>query len=95
MEKKGVYLYNHCIGGKITTKYHLPIELDITYSFKSKKPSKEVMEERRKKGLCFEYRLPGHQASLYKNKGKYGKKRQLNATNKGPRTQKQEVCVLN
>ncbi len=60
LEKKGVYLYNYYIGGKITIKYHLPIELDITYSFKSKKPSKEVMEERRKKGLCFEYRLPGY-----------------------------------
>ncbi len=76
-------MYNYYIGGKITTKYHLPIELDITYSFKSKKPSKEVMEERRKKGLCFECGLPGHQASSHKNKGKYGKKRQLNAMNKG------------
>ncbi len=76
-------MYNYYIGGKITTKYHLPIELDITYSFKSKKPSKEVIEERYKKGLCFEYRLPGYQASLHKNKGKHGKKRQLNATNKG------------
>jgi hypothetical protein len=71
------------------------MELDMTHSFKSKKPSKEVMEERHKKGLCFEYRLPGYQASSHKNKGKYGKKRQLNTMNKGPQTQKQEVCVLN
>ena len=53
-------MYNYYTGGKITTKYHLPIELNITYSFKSKKPSKEVIEERYKKGLCFEYRLPGY-----------------------------------
>lgn len=55
----------------------------MTYSFKSKKPSKEVIEERHKKGLCFEYRLPGYYASLYKNKDKYNKKHQLNAINKG------------
>jgi len=60
LEKKGVYSYNYCIGGKTTTKYHSPIELDATHSFKSKKPSKEVIEERRKKGLCFECGLLGY-----------------------------------
>jgi hypothetical protein len=71
------------------------MELDVTHSFKKKTPSKEVMDERHKKGLCFECGLPGHQAKSHKNKGKFDKKRQLNATGRGGyNAKKKEIYVL-
>jgi len=63
IEKKGLYTGHR---NRSERKYRSDlIELDIAQKFKPK-PSKEVISQRREKGLCFEYRLPGHQAASYR-----------------------------
>jgi reverse transcriptase-like protein/uncharacterized protein DUF4939/aspartyl protease len=95
LEKKGQYS-NRLTGhhSKGTAKYHSPMELDAT--IKRKTPCKEVMDERRKKGLCFECGLPGHRASSHKNKKGHGKPRQVNATGRGGynANKKKQICAL-
>ena len=61
------------------------MELDATGKGKPK-PSKEEMDRRRERKLCFECGLPGHQAASYrKNQAKKPWKRtkQLKATGRG------------
>lgn len=86
MEKRGHYAAgDHKRKGNNQKSYWpQPMELDATFS--KKKPSKEEMDRRRDKKLCFECGLPGHMASSHRKGNKKpwkGKGRQLNATNRG------------
>ena len=94
LEKKGSYSHHQ---RPSKNRYGDPMELDATSrrelaaTFRPKpKLSKEKMNERREKGLCYECGLPGHQAASHR-KGKQqgnhkpwkGKPRQLNGTTHG------------
>ena len=69
IERKGLYTGHRNRSDRKSYGSDL-IELDAAQKFKPK-PSKEVISQRREKGLCFEYGLPGHQvASHRKNRVK-------------------------
>ena len=67
------------------------MQVDATQKTKPK-PSKEVIDNRREKKLCFECGLPGHQAAMHRrNKGPWkGKRKQANVMEHGPR---QQICA--
>jgi hypothetical protein len=64
IERKGLYTGHRNRSERKSHRSDL-IELNVAQKFKPK-PSKEVISQRREKGLCFKYRLPGHQAASYR-----------------------------
>ena len=71
-------------------QYPRKMELDTTRHQGKKKPqlSQEERNRRREKQLCFECRLPGHQAASYRKKGK----QQVSAAT-AKRTPKQQISA--
>jgi hypothetical protein len=67
MERKGLYTGHQNRSNRKSYRSDL-IELNMAQKFKLKL-SKEVISQRREKGLCFEYRLPGHQVASHRKKG--------------------------
>jgi hypothetical protein len=75
LEKRGQYSQEHK-RKKTSGKYHLPMELDTTLrTTKKKQVSKEEMQRRREKKLCFECGLPGHMARSHRKGGAPWKKK--------------------
>jgi hypothetical protein len=80
LKKRGQYSQEHK-RKKSYNKYHSFIKLDAIVKTK-RHVSKEEMQKRRDKKLCFECGLPGHIASSYKKNETTWKlkKKQLHAT---------------
>jgi hypothetical protein len=83
LEKKGQYSQEHK-RKQPYNKYHSPMQVDATVKVK-RHVSKEEMQKRRDKKLCFECGLPGHMASSHRKNGTTWKprKKQLHATGRG------------
>jgi hypothetical protein len=73
MERRGQYSGGHQRKGKKdrTSRWEDRMELDAVS--KKGNPSKDEMNRRRDKGLCFECGLPGHQAASHKKGNPKGK----------------------
>jgi hypothetical protein len=82
-------------------RYHSPMELDAFQGKPKQKSSlsKEEMQRRKDKNLCFECGLPGHMASSHRQKQQsWRNKKQLNTTGRGGYNSKvsgrKEIAVL-
>jgi len=111
VEKRGKYVPHQFQRGRQDNRNrHDPMELDATWKkdkpFQKKKKnslSKEEMNRRREKQLCFECGLPGHQANTHRKGGKpwEGKKKQVYATGRNgynepnPVMEQRELCATN